>query len=103
MAKIPDLEGLVPIAGGATPARGRPAQVEADAADVLPRVEGSCVNEDMPRPGDASGGEAPTTGPPRDPIFRPLEDAMVSTPGSSDIVDFWPNELGLPQSAAPVC
>jgi hypothetical protein len=103
MAKIPDLEGLVPIAGGATPARGRPAQVEADAADVLPRVEGSCVNEDMPRPGDASGGEAPTTGPPRDPVFRPPEDAMVSTPGSSDIVDFWPNELGLPQSAAPVC
>jgi hypothetical protein len=90
--KIPDLEGSVPL-------RGRPAPVVADATDVMPCFEGSCVNEDMPRPGDASGGEAPTPMLPRGPGSCPPEDAalgvVVLALGSSDVVDFGANELGL--------
>jgi hypothetical protein len=38
------------------------APMKAHAANTLPRVEGSCVNEDMPQPRDVSGGKAPTVG-----------------------------------------
>jgi hypothetical protein len=96
--KIPNLEGSVPTRGDDTPARGGPTQVEAHATDILPRIKGSCVNEAMPQPGNASNGMAPPPRPPRCPGFYPPEDAalgiVVSTPRSSDIVDFGANELG---------
>jgi hypothetical protein len=98
-SKIPDLEWSVPMGGSIAPTWGRPAQVEEDATDVLPHVEGSCINEAMPQPGHASGGEAPTPGPPRGPGFRSPEvtalGTLVSAPESSDIVDFRSNEPGL--------
>jgi hypothetical protein len=53
----------------------------------------------MPQPGDAPTGKAPALGPPTGPGICPPEDAalgtMVIAPGSSDIVDFRANELGL--------
>jgi hypothetical protein len=79
MVKIPDPEESVSTrggGGGAARSRDGPAQVEADAADILPRVDGSRVNEGMPRPKDASSGKAPA-------------------PGPFGIVDFGANELGL--------
>jgi hypothetical protein len=99
MAKIHDLEGSVTTGGGTALARGGLAQVEADAADILPCVDGSCVNEAMPWPENASDGEAPAPGPLRGPGFRPPEDAtlgaMASALGSSHTMDFRANELGL--------
>jgi hypothetical protein len=72
------------MGGCATSIRSGLAQVEADATDVLPRVEGSYMNEAMLRPRYASGGEAPARGPLRGPGFHPPEDAtlgaMVSAP-----------------------
>jgi hypothetical protein len=57
------------------------------------------MDEAMPQPGDVPTGKAPALGPPTGPGICPPEDAtlgtMVIAPGSSDIVDFRANELGL--------
>jgi hypothetical protein len=67
---------------GAT--RGRPAQLVADAADVLSHVDGSYVNEAMTQPGDAFSGEALALEPSRGSGLCPLEgaalDAVVPAP-----------------------
>jgi hypothetical protein len=100
MTKLPDLEGSVPTGGGVSPTWCGLDHAEVDAADVLPRVDGRCVNEAMPRLRDASGGEVLAPRPPRGLGFYPPEDvtldAVVSTLGSLDILDFGANELGLP-------
>jgi hypothetical protein len=98
--KRTDLEGSGPTGGDATPARGGPVYVEVDAADVPPRVDGRDMDEAIPQPRDAPSGEAPVAGPSWGPSFHPPEDvaliAVVTAPGSLDIVDFGADEVGMP-------
>jgi hypothetical protein len=100
IVEILDLEGSVPMGGGTAPEKGGLAQVEVDATDILPHINSSWGNKAMPRPGDASAGKALAPRQLRGPCFRSLKGAtlgtVVSAPGSSNIVDFGANELGLP-------
>jgi hypothetical protein len=86
MAKVPNLEGSVPMGSSALPTRDGPAQVEVVTADVLPHIYSSRVNEVIPQSVNAPGGKALAPGPPMGPGFRPPEDPtlgdMVSTPRS---------------------
>jgi hypothetical protein len=55
-------EGASANEGGTIPVRDEPAQVEATAADTLPRTDGIRVNKAEPRSEDASGGDTSTPG-----------------------------------------
>jgi hypothetical protein len=85
--------------GGAAPVGDGLAQVEVAVVDALPCADGIHVNEAEPRLGDASGGDASAPEFPRGPgSCLPGDTApgdAIPSPGSSDIVDSWANELAL--------
>jgi hypothetical protein len=90
-AKVPDPQRSVPTGGGATPVRDGPAHMEAAAADALPCIDDSHVNEVEFQPEDALGGDALVPESLRGPRSHPPEDTIagdvISAPDSSDIVD----------------